>query len=428
MLMNKDELRNTWALAKVKWHGHRRSLIVLGIMTIVFFSMTSVSYGGSLLPVMEIKVGVNIFWLVLWLLWMMSHLKSNGDWYKAYPQTHMSRFLSDQMVLYTGVLLYFVISAVLVGFMCWSNWSSLISELRLSTIIAGMFLYLIYVFAFVALVLFLSKLFQRYFIFAVCSGILLFTVVIWQPGMVALVVGFILEEASFTLFFIKMLVIWLLLLFGALWLNKGIKIYSNMWNVGHFAILIILFLTIPFLMYGETTDEGSSSATRIESVPIGRETIELDISSLDLREKSLGWSFRQGVPGAYSVSEYDGNEYDDDYDDEYDDYDDAYHGNIMDVEQSYDSPEGKVIIEYELPVQMVKGENILAKYHSFEAGLNAENDRIEMQYSVNRRDEIVLLRWSDLRMHEPFSSLEHSRLSTGYVHIRFPKSMEEDDF
>jgi len=142
-------------------------------------------------------------------------------------------------------------------------------------------------------------------------------------------------------------------------------------------------------------------------------TIELDISPLANQEEievRISW---QNIDDETFMHDYDA----------YEDMDESFWLGefLFEISHSYDAPDGKIIVEYELPIAIENGVELLKDQQVLDVFL--EGNELHLNYQFEQEDALVL-RWPDLRFSKAFSARGFNVYrSSGYINIRFPESV-----
>ena len=238
MFMGREELVNTWILMKLKFKANKWMFFVLiagTIISVVFESFIAIflESGPFIIPIVA-----NTFLLTIWLIWpwlQYNQVDEEYQYYDAFPTTRLSRVLSSQMIFYVGIVLYFLLVALLYGlFIGWLHVSFgdklTITSLPTSLFIAGLFVNMMYYFLLVAMFLFIRHLVNQYLMVPMVMAVMLLLDWIFGWGVLQALWDFMIGETSLVIFFIKTIAIWLCLFFATLSLAQ--KASPNMKGMG----------------------------------------------------------------------------------------------------------------------------------------------------------------------------------------------------
>ncbi len=282
MFMGKDELRNLLHLIKVKLNINKTAIITFIILVAVF-------YIGNLIPtIIKIQQG-NLtgsthfvqdlsfsFFLgiIMWLFIMELSYGQSNNFLGVFPQTNTTRFMSSQILHYcmiiTIALLFLVMYCLQFAFMkvFTANQENiiLVPDFDLGTIISGFFVYILYLFLISSIIAFGGVMVRKFRFYAMALPIVVLVLILTNitkaGSLISQAFTFITSESSLPLFFIKGVLLWIIIVTLSIWINKHTVYYKNKDNsismVVAGVIILLSIITIPSILFMATEYGGGN--------------------------------------------------------------------------------------------------------------------------------------------------------------------------
>ncbi len=436
MLMGQSELKNTLALTKLRLRRSKAMFLILaGIATLftvfqIFTVITDVSNNEISFDFRELTLLSGTPILIFLICYLIGSYSESNKVFEVYPQTNTSRLISSQIVIYLTAIGYFLLTTIWYGlsvlvytiFMGSTGELVFAYTLDWKYFIIGLLVNLSIWFIIIALLTFLQLIFRKFMIttvvLAICAAL---SFIIFRERFVHVmesIIGFLTNEQSLVLFFIKALLIWLAIIGISFWINKKTIYYQterrllkNPFILLSFA-LFVFFGFIFFSMESNETIHEETIHEEVTSVPFNesKRTIELDASAL--QDQRVLKVKRNGFDDIASIDQ------------------DIVSGYLSDLYFVNNAPEGKIIIEYTLPHQYIRGIAVLtASDQSFKAEI--KNGQLELNYQLIRKKgtQIYFKPWPFTDKFTAFQNRDFFKISDfsgggSMIEIRLPKGLE----
>lgn len=306
MLMGKDEIKNTLVLTKFKFkHLSSNLLMMFFILLFIFiasiFSTILRSFKYKTLAedfILGDHTFLIFFCLIILFISLCTFYRRRNSCYKVFPQTNTSRFLSTQLSIYllTVVMSLFSLALYLIKFMVFKLIASFKNNIviafsfDLGFVINGFFVYLLYALLASTFISFIALLIRKYNAIAVVALLSVFAFLI--SGNLPLIqtitnrLSFLIKEGSISVFFIKGIVVWLILLTACIIINKYTSYYKTQKVYSNAIVAVvgfILIMTISVIRVNLAPDESFNTVDNIifdDKSPWINRSMTLDASDI----------------------------------------------------------------------------------------------------------------------------------------------------
>jgi len=420
--MGREELANTILLTKLRFKADKWKLFFLLTITVIVFGLWNwyplqQLFDGRPSEIIQFDYLSHFpsFLSIYWFFWLLGDYEKSNQKYASFPQTSSNRFISWQIVAYAGVLLYFgtlsLLYGLLMGFLFLMDKAEYVYAMDFNTFITGLLVIVAYHFLIVAMFSFLKVVSQKYLLIASIVAALFILSLFHSSNLWR----FITEEASVSLFFIKVVCGWSLLLALTLWINKKITYYApeRLSNVAKgIVVTVVSILIFGIIIYLPGYEEESTveKEWHFES-PVQK--VELDASFLnDYSEiKLVILDETEGI--------------------NWDAFDEPFSHFLSEIEYETGAPDDKIIVRYELPFDAINGVDILQDRQSLDVFLEGKELRIRYQLDV-KPQKIMISPWLFMGQFERYQNEAFFHIrngytgegSTGWIEIQLPENMK----
>ena len=273
-LVDKDELKNSWKLARLKLRSEfSRGVRYLGIILGVLLLLSLISgviwlFTPNSTPEFYSFMDMS-FWLpfgvVIGLIIVAAGYVNNNKSYEVYPQTNTSRFLSTQVLYYAFVV--FIAAALLVIYLIQYAVAAPIALGQENTtlpyvfdpvfLIAGLLVLIVGLSLAVAHISLVAALIRKFKIYAIAAFVVMLAVLYargeYSLGLVSTVFSFLGSESSVILFLIKGIVLWAGLFTLTYVINRHTVYYRSVAPSKNFITQIVATSVVVALITGGTT-------------------------------------------------------------------------------------------------------------------------------------------------------------------------------
>ena len=441
MFMAKNELSNAVILAKVQIKNDKLSTVVFGIALLItllaglipaivtalspyedHITYSAIS-DNFFIPVLVIGFGVTV------INFMYRSYNSN---YAVYPQTNNSRFLANQIVIYTFIILialaimliyliqYGVISLIAHG----RDNVRLVLDFNIAFVLRGLVVAIIYLALIAGTITLIFTLLRKFRLYAVVFFTVLATVLLGSLAdplhLLHRLLSFLLEEPNIWLFILKGVGIWAVLFIAAFLVNKytvyykahslkfNKKVMGGICAITIFAAFIVISLLTGMMTFAEPIDiptpwdvlwdeRSNILEFDLSDVPAGSDINVVtsgDVTFIDDMDSVLiGWSHSLPPDGQTVLHFHDG----------------SYltfpfgHLTIVAGEQLLDVDGGTLFVNYYYPIQMIESGGSINHLMNPEFDIRFEGDTLYINYTYDRNVKaIVIPVWSFMRQFSSF--------------------------
>ncbi|MCL2250245.1 MAG: hypothetical protein FWC13_13390 [Oscillospiraceae bacterium] len=248
MFMAKNELSNAVTLARVQIKNNKLSLIGLGIVLLIILLAGlipaivvalssyeehiahSTIFDNFFIPVLGISFGVTVLNFI--------YRSYNKD-YAVYPQTNNSRFLANQIYIYSMAILiplavmfiYLIQYGVMAVIAHGRDNVHLVFDFSIAFVLSGLVVAIIYVALIAGTITLISALIRKFRLYAIVFFTVLTIVLlvsITEPSHLLLrLLGFLLDEPNIWLFILKGIGTWAVLFITAFLVNRYTVYYKS---------------------------------------------------------------------------------------------------------------------------------------------------------------------------------------------------------
>lgn len=308
MFMEKLEMDNTIKLTRVKL-AMGKIIMKKPLLVIAFiFLMNILPSISSLFQEEKMIKTINtmnissilFFTGAIVSLYMAVSYRTTNDQYSVYPQTDSSRFLSSQFINYV-YLLFLAVASLVVYFLQYGFYGILAAtkeniflayKFNMEYVIVGFLIFLIYLSLITAGITLVAVLLRKYRVYAFVAAATAFSLIMYNDLVKSFFTkgfGLIVNEKSITLFMIKGILLWLLIMITSFLINKKTVYYRTEKSFSKpivAVIVVVVFyglIIIPQMFFTVNNTSNTRISSHHEIILIDEALVtELDISHIPI--------------------------------------------------------------------------------------------------------------------------------------------------
>lgn len=292
MFVANNELKNAIQLTKIKLYNTKKSLIysLLFVLFIILSNLIPTLFyifkqadGIMDYIIQDYSIPFAIGFLI-GIVVVTCGDKTNNQLYSVFPQTNTSRFLSSQALYYIYILCFAILSLFmyLIQYTIFAVIARLYKNMVLvyqfhwSFVLAGFFVLIVYLAIITAIITLIATLIRKFRIYGILSfaflGVLILTNMVKTIEFSKRALGFLIFEKNPALFVLKGIIIWAVLFFISLIINKLTIYYKSNIKISRAVIAGIVVVGVlaigvaPLLLFDNMTISSTTHATE-QNIP-----------------------------------------------------------------------------------------------------------------------------------------------------------------